>query len=66
LEIEFDGEARQFPPLIGAHEWASESDLVRVVYGVPSRVDRIRGLGNAVVPQIPELIGRAIIEAFRP
>ena len=31
--------------------------------GLPPRVDRLRGLGNAVVPQIPEIIGRAILEA---
>jgi DNA (cytosine-5)-methyltransferase 1 len=35
----------------------------RVANGVPQRVDRLKGLGNAVVPQIPELIGRAIMEA---
>lgn len=29
---------------------------------VPDRVDRIGALGNAVVPQIPEIIGRAIME----
>ena len=30
--------------------------------GVSSRVDRLKQLGNAVVPQIPELIGRALME----
>jgi DNA (cytosine-5)-methyltransferase 1 len=28
---------------------------------IPGRVDRIKQLGNSVVPQIPELIGREII-----
>jgi len=37
--------------------------LVRGFHGIPNRVDRIRSLGNAVVPQIPEIIGRAIMEA---
>jgi len=41
--------------------WATEPDVGRVANGVPNRVDRLRGLGNAVVPQIVELIGRAII-----
>jgi site-specific DNA-cytosine methylase len=31
-----------------------------VADGVPNRAHRIKQLGNAVVPQIPELIGRAI------
>lgn len=31
--------------------------------GIPEHMDRIRALGNAVVPQIPEIIGRAILEA---
>lgn len=31
--------------------------------GLSNRLDRLRALGNAVVPQIPELIGRAILQA---
>ena len=32
--------------------------------GVPDRMDRFGCLGNAVVPQIPELIGRAILDSI--
>jgi len=39
------------------------SPVCRVDDGVPFRVERTEALGNAVVPQIPELIGRAILEA---
>ena len=37
--------------------------ICRVANGVPARSHRLKCLGNAVVPQIPELIGRAILEA---
>lgn len=30
--------------------WAVEPNVGRVAYGVPARVDRLRGLGNAIVP----------------
>jgi len=30
--------------------WATEPDVGRVAYGVPARLDRLRGLGNAIVP----------------
>ena len=30
--------------------WAVEPDVGRVAHGIPSRVDRLRALGNAVVP----------------
>jgi DNA (cytosine-5)-methyltransferase 1 len=45
------------------HIWSVEPDVGRVAARVPSRVDRLRALGNAVVPQVPELIGRAILAA---
>ena len=43
--------------------WPTESGFCRVAHGIPRRVDRLRSLGNAVVPQIPEMIGYAILEA---
>ena len=42
--------------------WEIEPNVGRVANGVPSRVDRLRGLGNAVVPQVAEVIGRLVIE----
>lgn len=46
----------------GGHTWLPEPDVGRVVDGVPSRVDRLKCLGNAVVPQIVTIIGNAILE----
>lgn len=43
--------------------WTVEPDVGRVADGVPSRVDRLRCLGNAVVPQVAEWVGRRILEA---
>lgn len=48
-----------------ANWWLVEPDVGRVAHGISSRVDRLKALGNAVVPQIPELIGRAILEVHR-
>lgn len=42
----------------------AEPVLGRGADGIPYRVDRCGALGNAVVPQIPELIGRAILDAI--
>jgi DNA (cytosine-5)-methyltransferase 1 len=47
----------------GGGWWSVEPDVGRVAARVPSRVDRLRALGNAVVPQVVELIGRAILAA---
>lgn len=43
------------------HHWESEPEPPRVADGVPRRSHRNRALGNAVVPQIPEIIGRALM-----
>lgn len=43
--------------------WAIEPDVGRVAHGISGRVDRLKQLGNSVVPQIPEIIGRAIMSA---
>jgi DNA (cytosine-5)-methyltransferase 1 len=45
---------------IGRLQWEVEPDVGRVAHGIPNRVDRLRGLGNAVVPQVAEYIGRLI------
>jgi len=43
--------------------WNTEPDVGRMVDGLPNRVDRLKGLGNAIVPQIAYQIGMAIKEA---
>jgi DNA (cytosine-5)-methyltransferase 1 len=44
-------------------QWAVEPPVGRVANGIPNRVQRLKGLGNAVVPQIAEYIGHLIIQA---
>lgn len=46
--------------------WSIEPDVDRVAHGISARVDRLCGLGNAVIPQIPEMIGRAILRSIAP
>jgi len=41
--------------------WSTEPNVGRVADGIPARSHRIKALGNAVVPQIPEIIGRMIM-----
>ena len=40
------------------HEW----EPPRVIRNCPNRAKRLKALGKAVVPQVAELIGRAIME----
>jgi DNA (cytosine-5)-methyltransferase 1 len=42
--------------------WEVEPNVGRVADGVSARVDRLRGLGNAVVPQVAEVVARRVLE----
>ena len=44
--------------------WPAEPDVGRVANGIPARMDRLRGLGNAVVPQVAEHIGRIVMKHY--
>lgn len=41
-----------------------EDGFARVAKDIPARVGRLAGLGDSVVPQIPAMIGRAILYAL--
>ena len=52
--------AKYFKNAISRDYWNYQPVLGRGVHGVSNRLDRIKGLGNSVVPQIVEILGRAI------
>lgn len=54
-EPEHGGEPREWPP---------EPNVGRVADGVPRRVDRLRALGNAVVPQVAEYVGHQLFRVM--
>jgi DNA (cytosine-5)-methyltransferase 1 len=69
-QVQASGKHTSKPMLRGSSEdwkttvggfWSTEPNVGRVANGVPKRVDRLKQLGNAVVPQIPELLGRVIL-----
>ncbi len=63
-DTEESGEGQAVDVVNGGFQsvWSVEPNVGRVAHGVPSRVDRLRGLGNAVVPQVAEWIGKRIVE----
>jgi len=46
----------------GTEKWEVEPDVGRVADGIPAWVDRIKALGNAVVPQVAEYVGERLID----
>ncbi len=44
--------------------WDIEPDVGRVANGVPKRVDRLKSLGNSLVPSIPYYIGLSILQTY--
>ncbi len=55
--------ARVLEASVPREKWADQPLLGRGISRVPRRMDRTAALGNAVVPQIVEVIGQAILEA---
>ena len=53
------------PELADGRCWAAEPGLGRMAHGIPHRVDRLKCLGNAVVPQQAYPIFRAIADVER-
>jgi DNA (cytosine-5)-methyltransferase 1 len=53
---------RQRDTVTNASWWSTEPNVGRVAHGVSRRVDRLRALGNAVVPQQIYPIYKAIVE----
>jgi len=49
-------------PRVSRNHWKIEPRMGRVADGIPRRVAKLKALGNAVVPQICMMIGRAILE----
>lgn len=45
--------------------WETEPGVGRVAHGVPSRMDRLKCLGNAVVPQVAQKVGEMILDYER-
>ena len=45
--------------------WDFEPNVGRVAHGISGRVHRLKGLGNSIVPQIVEEIGKALIKGMK-
>ncbi len=60
LEVGQSGKSKQRATTVGNGWWESEPDVGRMVNGDPVRVDRLRLLGNGVVPEQAEKAFRTL------
>ncbi len=60
-QITIQPDIRRCSETSGKRQWKIEPNVGRVADGVSNRLDRLRGLGNAVVPQVAEVIGRMVV-----
>jgi DNA (cytosine-5)-methyltransferase 1 len=62
VQGQHDGQGQRQP--WGESWWAVEPDVGRVAHGIPNRVDRLKALGNSLVPHVPYCIALSILEAL--
>ena len=55
----------EYSDLGSSSRWEPEPSVGRVADGVPSRTHRLKQLGNAVVPQVVQVIGEMIMQVER-
>jgi len=53
---------QEYTAISSTRRWEPEPELGRVAHGIPHRMDRIKSLGNAVVPQLIQITARIIME----
>jgi len=47
---------KRYGKFTGTNHWSIEPDVGRLAHGIPRRMDRLKGLGNAIVPQIAMIL----------
>lgn len=62
IESKLDGVADGVPSGLAGRGWLDEPGIGRVTTGIPDRVNKLRALGNAVVPQVARHVFSLVIQ----